>query len=122
MSAPTLLFQNFSTAQSEQQPQPNSIVTAAVIAPSTFMTTLVGTTAIATITPPLPNQHMLAIMPLTTNFGGFLGTTNSGADGRNIARASLTNSTTWGTRPSLFFYDPRTELYYPMFGVSTTNS
>ena len=119
--AATLLYQNFLSAQSEQQPQPNSITAAAIIAPSTFFSTIVGTTAVGHITPPLPGQHMLAIMPTTTNFGGFEATTDAGVDGNNIAFASLTNSTVWGTRPSLFFYDPRTELYYPIYSVLTTN-
>jgi hypothetical protein len=114
--ANSLLFQNFSTVQSEQQPQPNQLTAAATVAPSTFFTTISGTTAIATITPPLTNQHMLAIMPLTTNFAGFL---SSG----NIAVASITNSTTWGTRAALFIYDPRTAKYYPCgYPVTTTNT
>lgn len=114
--AESLAFQNFSTVQSEQQPKPVSITAAVTVAPSTFLTTITGTTAIGTITPPQLGAHMLAIMPLTTNFAGFL------ASG-NIAVASITNSTTWGTRVALFVYDPRTAKYYPAgYPVLTTNT
>lgn len=106
---------NLSTPQSEAQPKPVTIAAAATIAPSTLFTTITGTTAVTTITPPIEGQHLLAIMPLSTNFGGF-------SAAGNIAVASLTNSTTWGTRISLFMYDPRTAKYYPIYGVTSTNS
>lgn len=116
MSAESLLFQNFSTVQSEQQPKPNTVTAATTIAPSGFLTTITGTTAVATITPPQLGAHMLAIMPLTTNFAGF---TAAG----NIGVASITNSTTWGTRVALFVYDPRAAKYYPAgYPVLTTNT
>jgi hypothetical protein len=111
----SLLFQNFSTVQSEQQPQPNTVTAAATIAPVNFLTAVSGTTAVVNITPPQLGAHVLAVLPLTTNFGGF---TAAG----NIAVASITNSTTWGTRPALFVFDPRTAKYYPIYSVLTTNS
>jgi hypothetical protein len=113
--AASLLFQNFSTVQSEQQPQPNTVTAAATIVPTNFLTAVSGTTAVVNITPPQLGAHMLAILPLTTNFSGF---TAAG----NIAVASITNSTTWGTRPQLFIYDPRTAKYYPIYTVLTTNT
>src|SRR6187399_2644515 len=110
--AQSLYFQNFSSVQGENQPQPNTVTAAATIAPSHGLTAITGTTAVVTITPPQQGYHMLALLPLTTNFSGF---TAAG----NIAVASITNSTTWGTRVSLFFYDPRTAKYYPVYTVLT---
>jgi hypothetical protein len=41
--------------------RPTTLVSAATIAPTTFLTILTGNTAVATITPPVPFGHMLAI-------------------------------------------------------------
>jgi len=107
-----LLFQNFSTAQSNQQPSPVTQASAATIAPVTLTTIVTGTTAIATITPPLTGQHILAIVASATNFAGFLTT-------GNILVASITNSILWANKPSLFLYNPATAKYYPSFGTTT---
>jgi hypothetical protein len=48
-----LLFQNFSTVQSDKQPLPPTIASAATIAPTTKFTFVTGTVTIATITPPV---------------------------------------------------------------------
>ena len=47
-----LVTQNFSTIQTNQQPKPNTIASAATITPVTKLTFLTGTTQVATITPP----------------------------------------------------------------------
>jgi len=109
-----LNFQNISTVQNNIQPAPVTVTAAATIAPTTFLTIVSGTTAVATITPPVTGQHMLAIVAATTNFGGFVTT-------GNILVASLTNSTVWNNRVSLFVYNPLTGKYYPNFATWTTN-
>ena len=52
-------FQNISTVQSGLQPGPRTIASATTIAPTTFLTVLTGTTAIATVTPPVTGTHVL---------------------------------------------------------------
>lgn len=98
-----LEFQNLSTVQSQQQPKPVTITAAAQIAPTTFLSRISGTTAIATITPPVTGCHMLAIIAGTadtafTTAGNIIGLT--------------TGST---TRPALFVFDPVTSKYLRVF-------
>jgi hypothetical protein len=109
-----LNFQNMSTVQNNLQPAPVTVAAAATISPTTFLTIVTGTTAIATITPPVTGTHMLAIVASATNFSGFLTT-------GNILLASLTNSTVWANRVSLFVYNPLTAKYHPTFATYTTN-
>ena len=109
-----LLFQNISTVQNANQPAPFTFTAAASIAPTTFLSYITGTTAVATITPPVTGSHLLAIVVNTTNFAGFLTT-------GNILVASLTNSTVWGNKLSWFVYDPSRGKYIPQYAVSTTN-
>jgi hypothetical protein len=107
-------WQNINPTQSEQQPKPVSMASAATIVPSTFLTLLTGTTAVATISPPLRGQHMLAIVTVATNHGGFATT-------GNILAASVTNGTTWDNKMSLFVYNPATQKYHPQYPVGGTN-
>lgn len=109
-----LMFQNLSTVQNKSQQSPLTFVAAATIAPQTFLSLVTGTTAVTTITPPIDGQHMLAIATVTTNFSGF---TTTG----NIAAASLTNSTVWANKVSLFIFNPNTAKYHPLYAVATTN-
>jgi len=110
-----LYFQNLSTVQSKAQPGPVTIAAAATIAPTTFLTIVSGTTAIATITPPVTGSHMLAIVVSVTNFSGFLTT-------GNILVASITNSTVWANKTNLFVYNPLTGKYHPNYVTHETNS
>lgn len=48
-----LNFQNLSTVQSNQQPRPVTLASAATIVPTTKLTFVTGTTQVATITPPV---------------------------------------------------------------------
>lgn len=57
-----LNFQQFSTVQSELQPGPVTLASAATIAPTTFMTLVTGTTQLVTITPPVSGCHMLCLV------------------------------------------------------------
>jgi len=110
---PDLDFQNLSTVQNRLQPQPVTIVAAATIAPSTFLTYVAGVTAIATITPPVTGAHMLAIVATSTNWAGVV---TSG----NILVASVTNSELWQNKVNLFVYNPINGKYYPTYAVHST--
>lgn len=96
---PDLDFQQLSTVQSAVQPKPVTIVAAATISPTTFLSRISGTTAIATIVPPVSGCHMIAIIAGTpdtayTTAGNIIGAT--------------TGST---TQPNLFVFDPLTAKY-----------
>ena len=96
-------FQNLSTVQSEQQPTPKTIASAANISTAieTFISIITGTTAIATITPPVQGQHMLVLIFTNANPGGV-------TTGGNIANAVDPATSV----PVLLFYNPITALYY----------
>lgn len=108
-----LLHQNLQTVQSNQQPAPVTLVAAATIAPTTFLTFITGTTAIAQITPPVTGQHLLCIVATLTNWAGAV---TSG----NILVASITNGTTWQNRANFFAYNPITGKYHPSYAVRNT--
>lgn len=110
-----LLFQNILNSQSNQQPAPVTFTAAATIAPTTYVSFITGTTALATITPPVTGQHSLVLISKTTNWAGCLTT-------GNILVASITNGTTWLNRANLFVYDPATAKYYPQYAVLTTTA
>lgn len=110
-----LLFQNISSVQSNQQPAPVTYIAAATIAPTTYVSYITGTTALATITPPVTGQHSLVIISKTTNWAGAVTT-------GNIMVASITNGTTWANRANLFVYDPAVAKYFPMYAVLTTTA
>ena len=71
-----LLFQNFSTVQSDKQPQPVTMAAAATIAPTGFLTFLTGTTQVASVTPPVTGAHMIALVFTNGNPGAFTGAGN----------------------------------------------
>lgn len=95
-------FQDISTVQSQLQPKPVTIASAATIAPTTFISFISGTTGIATITPPVTGAHMLCFIFTTTQSGQFLTTGN------------IQQSTTTATAnvPVYLVYDPSTNKYY----------
>lgn len=110
--ADDLNFQNISTVQNNLQPGPVTFVAAATIAPVTFLSLVTGTTAIATITPPVTGSHLLAIVLATSNAAGFVTT-------GNILVASITNSVLWTNKVTLLVYNPLTGKYHPNFGTAT---
>lgn len=95
-----LLHQNFLTAQSLQQPSPNTIAAATTIAPQTLQTFVTGTLQVATITPPLTGQHMLVLI-FTDAAPGTMLTTG------NILNAIVPTQ----NLPTVLFYNPITEKY-----------
>ena len=110
-----LNFQNISSVQNKQQPAPVTFVAAATIAPTTYVSFIAGTTALATITPPVTGQHTLAIIATSTNWAGAVTT-------GNILVASITNGTTWANRVNFFTYNPLNGKYYPNYAVLTTTA
>ena len=96
-----LTFQNLSTAQSNLQPSPKTIASAATIAPTGFLTFVTGTVQIATITPPVTGVHFICLILTDASPTDFL--TNG-----NILNAvdPLQNL------PNFFVYDPIQAKYY----------
>lgn len=64
------------TVASDKSPTPPTIASAATVAPSTFMSLISGTVAIANITPPVSGAHMLAFIFTTTTPTAFTTTGN----------------------------------------------
>lgn len=73
---PDVNFQDLSTVASRQQPLPVTIASAATVAPSTYLTFISGTVAIATITPPVSGAHQLQFIFTTTTPTAFTTTGN----------------------------------------------
>lgn len=90
-----------SPTQGPTSPKPATLASAATIAPTTFLTVLTGNTAVATITPPVPHGHMLAIQ-----FAGVAGVLATG----NIltAKASVVGEV------MLLVYNPNGAKYVPV--------
>jgi hypothetical protein len=94
-------WQQLSTVQGPTTPKPGTIVSAATIAPTTFLTILTGNTAVNTITPPVPFGHMIALQ-----FAGVAGVTAAG----NVltAKASVVGEA------MLLVYNPNIAKYVPV--------
>ncbi len=73
---PDLEFQNLSTVQNKLQPAPVTLASAASISPSTYLTMVTGTVAIATIVPPVTGTVQLAFVFTTTTPVAFTTTGN----------------------------------------------
>lgn len=99
---------NLQSPQSEQNTQPNTIASAATIAPVHKFTRLTGTTSITKITPPMEGYHELTFI-FTSAYANAFNTGGSG-DGA-LATAAYTSV---ADRPVTVYYDPRTKLYYVM--------
>lgn len=95
-------FQKISSVASGVMQPPRTIASAATVAPTTFLSLISGTTAIATITPPVTAAHMLVFVFTTTQSGQFLTTGN------------IQQSTTTATAnvPVYLVYNPLTSKYY----------
>ena len=102
------LFQNFSTVQSNEQPVPSTIASAATITPLTLITFLTGTVQLATINPPVTGQHMLVLIFTNGSPGAFVTTGNIKATYQPIQNI-----------PVVLFYDPVTALYWGFPGTLT---
>lgn len=96
-----LLFQQLSTVQSDQQPVPNTVASAATLAPTTFLTFVTGTVAVATITPPVTGTHLLLLIYTDATPTAM---TTSG----NILNLCVPTQ----NQPTLCVYDPVQRKYY----------
>jgi hypothetical protein len=92
---------NMGFPQSEQNAQPNTIASAATIAPSHILTFVTGTVQVATITPPEPGYHQVILCFTNAAPGLFLTTGNI-----KTAYQPIQN------RPIILHYDPVTALYW----------
>ena len=90
-----------SPTQGPTSPKPGTLASAAVISPTTFLTILTGNVAIATINPPVPHGHMLAIQ-----FAGTAGVNNTG----NV----LTTTASVVGQCMLLVYNPSSGKYVPV--------
>lgn len=90
-----LLFQQLSTVQSDKQPTPPTIASAASISPTTKFTFLTGTVTIATIVPPVSGYCELTLCFTNAAPGVFLTSGNI-----QIAYQPIQN------RPIDLCYDP----------------
>ncbi len=71
-----LNFQDLSTVQNNLQPAPVTIASAATVAPTTFLSFISGTVAVATVTPPATGTHLLVFVFTTTTPVAFTTTGN----------------------------------------------
>lgn len=73
---PDVQFQDISTVATQIQQKPPTIASAATIAPSTFLSFVSGTVAVATVTPPVSGAHLLCLIFTTTTPTAFTTTGN----------------------------------------------
>ncbi|SRR5678815_1302790 len=76
MPSNDLISQQLSTVQSGIQPKPNTVASAATVAPTNFLTLISGTVAIANVTPPADGAHLLCFIFTTTTPTAFTTTGN----------------------------------------------
>jgi hypothetical protein len=98
---PDLLFQNLSTVQSDKQPKPGTLASAATVVPTGFITMISGTVAIATITPPVSGAHMLCFIATAASPTAFATTGNVATA---VAMVQFV--------PCFLVYNPATGKYY----------
>lgn len=99
--ADDLYHQYIGTVANDQSPLPKTIASAATVAPLTFLSFISGTTAIATITPPVTGAHMLCFIFTTTTPVAFTTTGN--------IKAVTTPAT---NLPHFLIYNPVEGKYY----------
>jgi hypothetical protein len=102
-----LLFQQLSTVQSNLQPNPATIASAATISPQTKLTRITGTTPVTVIVPPVSGYCELTFVWSTGTSGAFA-TGGSGAGAIAVAKTTVTNV------PVTLVYDPATTLWYAL--------
>ena len=96
-----LYHQNLFPVQSEQNAKPNTIASAATIAPVHALTFVTGTVQVATITPPVTGYHELTFIFTDAAPGALLTTGNI-----HSAYTPITN------QAFKLFYDPNTKKYW----------
>ncbi len=96
-----LMFRDIETVQSDKNQPPVTIASTTTIAPSTFLSVISGTTAVAAITPPVTGSHMLCFVHTTTTPTAY---TTSG----NIANVATPTTNV----PIFAVYNPLTAKYH----------
>ena len=96
-----LLHQDLDTAQSNLQQSPPTIASAATIAPTTRLTFVTGTVAVATITAPVTGYHELVLIFTDANPAALVTTGNI-----KTAYTPLQN------KSFSLHYDPTTAKYW----------
>lgn len=99
---PDLNHQNLNCVQSDKNLAPNTIASAATIAPIHRFTHVTGTVAIVNITPPVTGYHELILNFIT------------GGVATSVAGNIKTAVTPVADRPMLFCYDPVAKKYYAL--------
>lgn len=87
--------------QSEQNALPNTIASAATIAPVHILTFLTGTVQVVTVTPPQPGYHQVILCFTNAAPGAF-----TTAGNLMTAYQPIQN------RPIILHYDPNSKKYY----------
>lgn len=100
-----LLNQSFSTVQTQAQPLPVTLASAATITPTTKLTFVTGTTQVANIVPPNPAAYCeVTLCFVTSSPGAFL--TNGTAYPIEVAYQPIIN------RPIDLCWDPSSKLWW----------
>jgi len=99
-----LNFQNMDVAQSNKQPNPTTIASAATIAPNTRFTFLTGTVQLANITPPTTGYCEVILCFTNAAPGAFL--TNGTVNPIKTAYQPVQN------RPIKLCYDPASNFWW----------
>lgn len=97
-----LSFQDLSTVAGPAQPKPPTLASAATVAPTTFLTLISGTVAIATVTPPADGAHLLCFIFTTTTPTAFTTTGNI----NHVATPTQ-------NLPMFLVFNPNTGKYHP---------
>ena len=97
-----LNFQDISTVANQGQPKPVTIASVATIAPITFLSIITGTTAIATVSPPVSGAQLLCFIFTTTTPVAFTTTGNI----KYVATPTQ-------NIPMFLVYNPLDGKYYP---------
>lgn len=93
--------QNFMPVQSEKQPFPQTVASAAALTPITRLTFVTGTVQVATINPPVTGYHELVFVFTNGAPGALLTTGNIHAAYTPITNQAFT-----------LYYDPTTKKYW----------
>jgi hypothetical protein len=99
---------DFSTPQSNQQPKPTTIASAATITPTQKFTRITGTVSITKIVPPDAGGYCELTFVFSSAYATAFNTGGSGVGAIHAAYTSVAD------RPVTLCYDPRTTLWYVM--------
>ncbi len=92
---------NLGEPQNNQNKNPNTLASAATVAPTHKLTFITGTVQIATITPPITGMHVLYFIFTNANPGAFTGAGN--VQGTYDPQQNVVTT---------LVYDPNTAKYY----------